>query len=251
MVDKSLEQIKTLNCFPIKQPYTLILLSESVSILSISWRRRWRSSERIALRVLEELGYKVIETGKKIVIDGITISEVDAVAVDNDGNCYAVEVKAGSIDVTGIRQAYTNAQLVNCKPLIIGKGFSDEAAEKLAEKLGVKAYQLSDVFLVDAEELELIIRSSIESLVGDLLEAFISSEKLTSNDSRLLEKIAKSRSISELADSFGVSIKEAVKMINNLRERGVIPQRLRDYRSIRLYALLRLLGWKLRLMNNE
>ncbi len=219
--------------------------------MRVSWRRRWRSSERIALRVLEELGYKIVETDKKIVIDGIIVSEVDAVAVDDEGNCYAVEVKAGSIDVTGIRQAYTNAQLVGCKPLIIGKGFSDEAAEKLAEKLGVKAYQLSDVFLVDAEELELIIRGSIESVLMDLLEAFTYSEKLRSSDIRALEIIAKSHSVSEFADLMGVSIRDAVKVINSLREKGVIPHRLKDYRSIRLYALLQLLGRKLRLMDNE
>jgi predicted RecB family endonuclease len=113
---------------------------------SISARRRWLSSERIAQEVLETIGFKILETRKKIILNDIEIGEVDAIAVDDKGTLYAVEVKAGKADITGVRQAYINALLLNAKPVIVCKGFADDAAKELAEKLGVQVIQLSDVF---------------------------------------------------------------------------------------------------------
>ncbi len=193
------------------------------------------------MKYLEELGYTVTETDKKIVIDDVIVSQVDAVATDPGGTCYGVEVKAGNIDVTAVRQAYTNAILIGCKPLIIGKGFSDESAEKLAEKLGVKTLILSDAFLIDAEELELIVRGSIESVIMEFAEVFLSEKELNKGDVELLHIIAYSPTIKDLANNLGVSIHEAVKRINELRRSGVLPSHVKDYRMVRFYAFLLLL----------
>ena len=96
----------------------------AVSLLTISSSRRWRSSERIALGFLEEMGYRIIETRKRIKIHGIEVSEIDAIVEDEDGNRYGVEIKAGRIDVTGIRQAYVNAIIASVKPMVIAKAVS-------------------------------------------------------------------------------------------------------------------------------
>jgi len=147
----------------------------------LSARRRWVASEKIALGVLEELGYSIVETGKKIILNGVEVGEVDVVAVDSSNNKYAVEVKAGRIDVSGVRQAFVNAMILGAKPLVVCKGFADEAARELAEKLGVRVIQLSDVFLVESEEIYTIVREVIEETLTDYLEVFYGFKRNTKN----------------------------------------------------------------------
>ena len=57
-------------------------------------RVRRRSSERIARGVLERLGYKILETNKKITVDEAEAFEVDILALNPKGEKYCVEVKA-------------------------------------------------------------------------------------------------------------------------------------------------------------
>ncbi|MEM4627646.1 MAG: hypothetical protein QXX37_05125, partial [Ignisphaera sp.] len=134
--------------------------------------RRWLSSERVAVSVLEELGYNVLEMRKKVVVNETVVGEVDAVVDDGTGQLFAVEIKAGKIDISGIRQAYVNSVILGMKPLVICKGFADDAAKELAEKLGVKIIQLSDIFLVESEELEIILREVVEDAIANYFEIF-------------------------------------------------------------------------------
>jgi predicted RecB family endonuclease len=73
-------------------------------------RVKGRSSERIARGVLERLGYKILETNKKITVDEAEAFEVDILALNPKGEKYCVEVKAGSASVSDIRQVLPTAR---------------------------------------------------------------------------------------------------------------------------------------------
>ncbi len=216
--------------------------------MSISSSRRWRSSERIALGFLEEMGYRIIETRKRIRIHGVEVSEIDAIVEDEDGNRYGVEIKAGRIDVTGIRQAYVNAVIAGVKPMVVAKGFADDAAAALAEKLGVKVLQLSDYFLVEAEELELLIRDAIDHLVADIVSIALSSKPPSPEDIDFLKAIAMEPTIVDASKALGKSIDEIIKRLRQLQNKGVLPRGTKSYRLLKLYSSLVLLReefWRL------
>ena len=104
---------------------------------------RGRSSERIARGVLERLGYKILETNKKITVDEAEAFEVDILAVNPQGEKCCVEVKAGSALVSDIRQVFADSKILGLKPLLVCKGFADEAAEAVAKELKVELVRLS------------------------------------------------------------------------------------------------------------
>jgi predicted RecB family endonuclease len=83
----------------------------------------------------------------------VEVGEVDILAVDGDGNTYAVEVKAGKIDISGIRQAYINAKLIGAKPLVIARGYAEEGARELARELGVEVVLLPDYVFLSVDDL--------------------------------------------------------------------------------------------------
>ncbi len=206
--------------------------------MNISHRRRWLSSERIALRVLEELGYKVLDYRVPVKINNVDVSEVDAIIEDENGEKYAVEIKAGKIDVNGIRQAYVNARILGLKPLIIGKGFSDEGARMLAEKLGVKIIQLSDYFLVNMEELEITIKEALEETILNMLITLWNTHHLNTKYENILNILANSNDIHEFAHRLGVSINDAVNILNNLRRENIFPKHIKSFKQMRMYAIL-------------
>ncbi|MEM1695737.1 MAG: restriction endonuclease [Desulfurococcaceae archaeon] len=204
----------------------------------LSPRRRWLSSERVAQAVLEEMGFKIREVRKKIILSGIEVGEVDVVAEDPvTGEIYAVEVKAGRLDVGGIRQAYVNSLLVGAKPMVVCKGFADDAAKELADKLGVKVIQLSDVFLVESEELYSIVKEVVEDVLTEYFEVFYGFEpSLKPEYYQLVEAIYKSSSIDEAAEKLGVSVQDLVKKVDELKKIGVVPKWASKYTSIRRIA---------------
>ena len=203
----------------------------------ISSRRRGLASERIAISVLEELGYKVLEVGKKIVINNTEIGEVDVVVEDSSGEEYAVEVKAGRLDVSGVRQAYVNALVIGAKPMVICKGFADDAARELAERLGVKVVQLSDVFLVESEELYSIVREVVEEVLTEYFELFYGyTVQLKQEHYELLSAIYSSTSIEEAAEKLNVDVSALAKRIDELRRQGIIPKWASKYSSVRRVA---------------
>ncbi|MEM4468981.1 MAG: YraN family protein, partial [Candidatus Nezhaarchaeales archaeon] len=106
------------------------------------------SSERVAIGILERMGFKVLDTRKKIVKDGVEVGEVDIVASNPEGEVYAVEVKAGKASVSDIRQAYTGALLLGMRPMVICKGFADAAAETVARELNVKVLTIPEYYIL-------------------------------------------------------------------------------------------------------
>ncbi|MEM0162466.1 MAG: YraN family protein, partial [Thermoproteota archaeon] len=90
------------------------------------------STEDIAISILESLGYSVLERRKQVVVNNVKVAEIDIVARDQEGNLLAIEVKSGKASVTDIRQVFSNSKLINAKPLLICKGFSDSSAISLA-----------------------------------------------------------------------------------------------------------------------
>ncbi len=211
----------------------------------LSGKRRWYASERIAFKLLDETGYHIVETHKKIVIDGVEVGEVDAIALGPDNEYYAVEVKAGRLDVHGVRQVVSNAMLLGMKPLAICKGFADDAAKKVAEKLGVKVIELSDVFLVDAEELE-------EIVYGAALEAFSETLRILIDPGikvpiiylDYLRSIARSDNLHDAATRLNKDVKDLLPVFSWLRSLSPIARR-GGYKSIRLVASLVLLRLQL------
>jgi len=214
--------------------------------MSISPKRKWRSSENIALRYLEENGYKIVERNYKIKIDNIEVGEVDAIVEDSEGHKYAVEIKAGNIDVNGIRQAYVNAELLKMKPLIIAKGYADESAEKLADQLGVKVILLSDVYLVESEELETIVYSAINRILQDILDILVNDQSITLEELDFIEKLAYSKTIKDLAEKCNLGLNEVAWRIKRLENKGVLKSKGRGFQELRLQAQLIVLKEKIR-----
>lgn len=203
----------------------------------LSPRRKWIASEKIALGVLEELGYRVLEVGKKIELGGVEVGEVDVIVSDSAGELYAVEVKAGKIDVSGIRQAYVNALLVGTKPMVVCKGFADDAAKELAERLGVKVVQLSDVFLVESEEIYTIVREVIEETLTDYLEVFYGySPQLKPEHFEVLNAIYTSTTVDEAAGKLGIDVSVLAKKIDELKKQNIIPRWASKYNTVKRIA---------------
>ena len=208
--------------------------------------RRGKASEDIAFRFLEERGYRVVETRKRVVVDGVDVGEVDAIAVDSEGVRWAVEVKAGALDVNDVRQAYVNAMLVGAKPLIVCRGYANEAARKVAEKLGVKVIVLSDWFLVDSVELALVVESVFERVLERFLEQIVSAGgRVEEEDVKLLQVLAESSSIVDAAKKLGARVEDVARLIANLREKGVLGN-WRGWNGVRLGAYAALLGYMLK-----
>ncbi len=207
--------------------------------MKLSGIKRAISSERIASKVLEELGFRIVDTNRKLYINNVEVGEVDIVAEDSEGVKYAVEVKAGKIDITGIRQAYVNALIAGMKPLVVCKGYADESARQLAEKLGVKVIQLSDIFLVEDEELEIVVKEAVEEAVCSYMELlFMSIPGMTSEYYEILSTIAESPSFNEAAEKLGLDPNTFARKINELKSAGIIPRWAKKYSSIRRVARL-------------
>ncbi len=109
--------------------------------------------ERFILDLLPALGLFPKASRYRIYRNGVEVGEIDILAVDRNGNTYAVEVKAGKIDISGVRQAYTNAKLIGAKPLVIARGYAEEGARELAKELGVEVVLLPDYMFLSVDDL--------------------------------------------------------------------------------------------------
>ena len=206
--------------------------------------RRWTASERIAARLLEERGFQVLEFHKRIRIEGVDVGEVDIVARGPDGELYAVEVKAGKVNVQGVRQAYANAKLLNAKPLIVCKGFSDEAAEKTAKALGVEVVTLEDIFLVDPEELEDIIYQSVMDAIAETVKLLLSPDvRIKPEHIPILKALTEEPSIDDAARRVGVNVRDVISVVEYLRR--IAPLSRRGYRMLQLAASILLIRYRL------
>lgn len=167
---------------------------------------------------------------------GVNVAEVDAIAEDSSGTRYAVEIKAGRLDVSGVRQAYTNAKLLGLKPLVICKGFIDDAAKATADQLGVKVIELSDQFLVDSEELEIIVRESVENVIDDYITSLLSPlPELGNEEILILKALAENPTLADAAQSLNLELTQLLEKVSLLKRKGILP-RTRNYRAIRRRA---------------
>ncbi len=195
---------------------------------TVSGKTAMKSSESIAKELLEVLGYKVSEFHKKVIINGVEVSDVDIVA-EKDGKLYAVEVKAGPADVSSIRQVYVNSRVLKMIPIIVSRGLADERAAELAKELNVDIISLSDQVLTSLDELYVTFRSALTDFFNDVLRFLLKCNTLSEGDLRILSHIALSGNIEEAARNYGVPLEEFVAEISNLRKKGVLPKGRYDY----------------------
>lgn len=201
------------------------------------------SSERIARGILERMNFQVLEERKKIVINGVEVAEVDAIAKSPENITYSVEIKAGKISVSDVRHAYANAKLLNLSPLIVCKGFIDAAAETTASELNVKVIQLPDYYLLlEPEELELIIRHAVQDALEDYEpQMFFFGKKISRKDAKIIEAIATTDNIVDAAKIAKMSVENFSKKIAYFKSKKIFSS-TRNYKSIRKQAI-RILGY--------
>lgn len=195
--------------------------------------------EMLAQLILELEGYTVEKTRHSLIVDGRPIAEIDIVA-KKDGETYYVEVKSGKISVTDIRQAYTNAKLAGGKPLIVARGFSDEAARITARELGIEVLLIPDYFhLIDTEEIMQIVEETVYLTLEKLFPTPTS--PLSEEELETVRALANSNTFEEAADKLGVSKQELGQRISKLKEKGAITK-TSPYRLLRLQSKLLLLS---------
>ena len=209
-------------------------------------RRHSRASEALAARILEELGFRILSTHEPVVVDGVEVSDIDIVA-ERGGERYAVEVKAGAVDVSGVRQAYVNALLAGMKPLIVARGYSGEEARALAERLGVEVILLPDMVAAGADEVREIVREAVADAVLEVLGRLLDCPSLDPGEWALIESIARNGGLPPAAEELGLSLEEAARIIASLRRRGAIRWSGRSLAlEARILALCRRLNSTLR-----
>lgn len=191
-------------------------------------------SEMLAELVLELKGYEVKQRRYVVQRDGIKLAEIDIIA-EKDGKTYAVEIKSGRISVTDIRQAFSNAMLINARPLIIGRGFADDSAKRYAEELSVETFLYPDyIVFLGPEELQALLE---KSLTRFFLEIFSGNPKtLSDEDWEIINTIAENKTLAEAAVKLGVREKELGKKIGDLRNKGAITVK-GDYDKLRLQCI--------------
>ncbi|MEB3825393.1 MAG: endonuclease NucS [Desulfurococcales archaeon] len=130
----------------------------------ISHKRRERASIRIATQILRDEGFTILDTGLKVKRNDREIGEIDILARDSSGECWAVEVKSGYADINGVRQAYVNSLLVKCHPMLVARTYSNDDVLELAKELGVELRFLDDLYLSDPIELKVIMEESLSHI---------------------------------------------------------------------------------------
>ncbi|RDD53220.1 MAG: hypothetical protein BA066_05555 [Candidatus Korarchaeota archaeon NZ13-K] len=194
-----------------------------------------RSSLSVAKAVLRDRGFEIIAELVPVRVGGYEVSDVDLIAVKS-GESYAVEVKSGRIDVGGVRQAYVNALLLNSKPLVVCRGFSDAASEALAGELGVEVIVLEDLLLSDPDELRSILREEIRSALMEVLPSVLYPSELDEDEIIVLRRIAESSDFLEAASSLGMTPERLGGILKEMRARGKIPKWAKDYSQVKEWA---------------
>lgn len=197
-------------------------------------RSAWRSSEVLARSLLEDMGYRILEVHKRIIVNGVEVGEVDFLA-ERDGIRYAVEVKAGLVDVSGVRQAYVNAELLGARALVVARG-SDDKARELAGRLGVELVLLPDIVYASTDDLYMAVREAVYDAVGELLSVAEHCGALGEEELETLKALSGSDTVKEAAERLGVGVDDLAKRLAGLRRKGVLPRG--NYRVLRLAAKL-------------
>ncbi len=191
-------------------------------------------AEYLAEALLDALGYRLLDRRHVVEKGGVKLAEIDILA-EKGGERYAVEVKSGRVSTTDVRQAYSNAQLIGAKPLIVARGFADASARAYAEQLGVEVLLYPDYLLAEPEQLHAAVEKAVEKV---LAEAFaVNPLVLGDEDLEAVKALAFSRSFEEAARRLGVDAGELSGVIARLREKGAITAK-GGYHSLRLQAEL-------------
>ncbi|MGQ4832393.1 MAG: restriction endonuclease [Candidatus Asgardarchaeia archaeon] len=197
---------------------------------------RGASAERIARYILEKIGYKIIKENEIFKIGNVEIAEIDFIAESPNGEKFVVEVKAGDVDVSTIRNIYANAKVLKMKPLIIGRGYSNDAAKKLAEELGVKVVSLSDFFiLLDPLELEVIIRGALRDILYEYGFKPIHFNQVDQADLKKMYALVTSENIEDFLNKTNLTEKEFGKFIQKLKKKGILPKGSMNFEKMKTY----------------
>jgi predicted RecB family endonuclease len=201
--------------------------------------------EDYVAELLSRLGFKVIGRRIKITVNGVEVGEVDIVAEDNSGNKYAIEVKSGKVDVSAIRQAYVNAKVLNAKPLIVARGFSNDSSKALADELGVSVINLEEAVVLTIDELRTVIENVIYEAIGDLVNTvFTLAVKSCDGKTRdVINAVINCNDWNCVCDKLGVNPDNCGSLISDVRrELGLGNLSLSKLKTaIRLYNLVSLL----------
>jgi len=176
--------------------------------------RKGLSAEDVAVSILENLGYSVMERRKPIIVGGVKVAEIDIVAKDPEGKILTVEVKSGKASATDIRQVFSNSKLLNAKPLLICKGFADSSAMSLAGELGVPYLLLPEYYLFTFEDFKEVAKEIVHSILTLYLSLDI--DGVTEEEEKVVEAIARSKSFSEAAARLSIPEAELGKQISNM-----------------------------------
>ncbi|MEM3415201.1 MAG: YraN family protein [Thermoproteota archaeon] len=171
------------------------------------------STEDIAISILESLGYSVLERRKQVVVNNVNVAEIDIVARDQEGNLLAIEVKSGKASVTDIRQVFSNSKLINAKPLLICKGFSDSSAISLASELGISYLLLPEYYLFTFEDFKEIAKEIIYEVLSIYLSLEVNS--ISEEDKKIVDAIANSNTFTEAALKLNTSEENLRRAIVN------------------------------------
>ncbi|MCP8323477.1 MAG: restriction endonuclease [Candidatus Methylarchaceae archaeon HK02M2] len=199
---------------------------------------RGRSSERIARGIVEKLGYKILETNKMVFVDEAEAFEVDIIAQSPEGEKYCVEAKAGRAGVSDVRRVFADSELLGLKPMLVCKGFTDEAAEAVAKELGVKMIELSEFYLLlEPEELEVIVRKAMKDVLSEYgFYPFPPWEEIKEEDWELIEGICGAESFTEATHLLHMTSEELGQKIGVLRDKGVFPQREQSFLDLKRHS---------------
>ncbi|WP_456454330.1 YraN family protein [Methanopyrus sp.] len=132
--------------------------------------RRGKSAEEIATSILRKEGFEVVARNYRVELENELVAEIDIVA-EKDGERYAVEVKAGTVGVDAVRQAYVAAELTGYRPLVMGRRVHP-SAEALADHLGVEVREFSEFVEVEpVDELGAVVSDLLQDKMLGLLSA--------------------------------------------------------------------------------
>ena len=196
-------------------------------------RRKGISAERIATRLLESKGFTIKKTRYELIENEERITEIDIIAEDPAGITYAVEVKAGKGNVSTIRRTYANAQLVGYKPMLICKGYSDQAAIEAAEKLNVLVVKLDEYYLLlEPEELESLIKKCLEEVLET--HGFLPySVELGEEELKILKALSNSKNFKLAAENLNKTHEELGNIIRKLTKKAILPKRSLSFHDLK------------------
>ncbi len=197
-------------------------------------KRRGLSAERIARRMLDSMGYAIVEANHELRSEGETIAEIDILA-EKDDERYAVEVKAGRANLSSVRQAYANAQLAGMHPMLICKK-ADDAVMESAAQLDVAVVEFSEYhLLLEPEELEAIVKTCMEEVMEEygFLPYTVS---LDDHGREVLHALATAGDFQRAAAQLDMSDDELGQELGRLSDRGVLPKRSLSFRDLKRCA---------------